>query len=94
MDAGVGAGEEIVVDVGDVADAVGFEATVDQPPLEDVEDQEGGRVPDVGGVVRGDPADVHRHPSSCRREVDDGAAGRVVQAQWPVRHPWGTRGAR
>ena len=56
-----GLGEQRVVDVGDVADALHRVATVDQPALQHVVGDERRRVAEVRGVVRGDPARVHQH---------------------------------
>src|SRR5690606_41472266 len=62
--------EDVVVDVGDVADAPGLVAPVAQPPLQDVVGQVGGRVPDVRRVVGRDAAGVHGD-DPAGRERDD-----------------------
>ena len=64
-----GLGQDAVVDVGDVADAPRVVAEVAQASLQDVVGQVGGGVAEVGRVVRGDPARVHRTRSdhSARR---------------------------
>ena len=54
-------GEQGIVDVGDVADALDGVAFVDQMALEQVVGDERRGVTEVRGVVRGDPARVHQH---------------------------------
>ena len=71
--------EEVVIDVGDVADAAGFVAPVPQAPLEDVVGQVGGGVAEVGGVVGRDAARIHGDELT-RFERDDRLASRVVEA--------------
>ena len=44
--------QDVVVDVGDVADAPGLVAEVPEPPLQDVEGQVDRGVAEMGGVVR------------------------------------------
>jgi hypothetical protein len=73
-----GLAQHVVVDVGDVAHALGLVAEVAQPALEDVVEHVGRRVPHVGGVVRRDAARVHLH-ERARLEGDHRLAGGVVQ---------------
>ena len=73
-----GLAQDVVVDVGDVADAPGLVAEVAEPALEDVEGQIDLGVPEVGRVVRGDPARVHGDQRR-RCEGDDLPLGRVVE---------------
>ena len=79
-----GLGEQRVVDVGDVADALHRVAQVDQPPLQHVVGDERRRVTEVGGVVRRDAARVHQHVV-VRLERHDGrravSYSRIVMAQ-------------
>ena len=64
--------DDLVVDVGDVGDVVHVEPGEDQVAAQDVEDQVGPAVADVGQVIDRRPADVHGHlPASAAR-----AAGR------------------
>ena len=76
----VGALEQRVVDVGDVLHVVDGVAGVPPHPVDQVEGQVGGRVPEVRGVVGRDAADVHP-----RRLVGAGghdlAAGGVVDLE-------------
>ena len=58
MPSRLGPFQQRVVDVGDVLHVVHLVARVQPAPVHQVERQIGGRVPEVGGVVRGDPADV------------------------------------
>ncbi len=51
--------QQRVVDVGDVLHVVHGDARVAHGAAQQVEGDVGVRVPEVGGVVRGDPADVH-----------------------------------
>ena len=71
-------GQDVVVDIGDVAYAAGLAAHVPQPPLQHVVGDAGGRVAQVGGVVGGDAAHVHAHHRR-RVEVDDGTPSSVVE---------------
>jgi hypothetical protein len=77
-----GLGEQRIVDVGDVAHAPHRVAHVDEATLQDVVVDEGGRVPEVGGVVGRDAARVHQH-LRARLERHHRSACRVVQ---PHRH--------
>jgi len=70
--------EQRVVDVGDVAHALDRVAEVEQAALEHVVEHERRRVPEVRGVVRGDPARVHQHVG-VRLERHHRLAGGVVQ---------------
>jgi hypothetical protein len=76
-------GEDLVVDVGDVAHQRHAEAVAPlQPPAQHVEDERGTDVPDVRRPLDGEPADVHGGLSRTQgREVAHGAGGRVVQAE-------------
>ena len=84
-----GALQQRVVDVGDVLDVVHVVPEVPPQPVDQVERQVGGGVAEVGGVVGGDPADVHRGrrrpgrsggpaPSRCRAGA---AAARCPRAR-------------
>ncbi len=75
-----GLAQQVVVDVGDVAHAQGAVADVAQPALEDVVEEVGGGVADVGGVVRRDAARVHGDDRP-RREVEHLAPGGVEEPQ-------------
>ena len=76
----VGPLEQRVVDVGDVLGVDDVEPAVEPLALEQVERQVGGRVAEVGGVVRGDAADVEA--GDVRRGArDEGAGAGVVDAQ-------------
>ena len=75
-----GCGQDVVVDVGDVAHAAGLAAHVPQPPLQHVVGDVGGGVPQVGGVVGRDAAHVHAHHLR-RVEIHHRAAGGVVEPQ-------------
>ncbi len=72
-------GEQRVVDVGDVPDALGVVTAVAQPSLEHVVEQVHRCVPDVGRVVRRDAARVQRHDGTGF-ERDDRLSGGVEQA--------------
>ena len=74
-----GLAQDVVVDVGDVAHALGVVAQVAQPALQHVVGQVGGGVAQVGGVVRGDAAGVHRD-QRAGLERDQRLPGRVVEA--------------
>ena len=74
-----GLAQDVVVDVGDVADALGLVAQVPQPALQHVVGQVGGGVAEVGGVVRRDAAGVHRH-DRARLERHHRPPGGVVEA--------------
>ena len=73
--------EDLVVDVGDVADERDTVAAVEQPAAEHVEDRRRTQVPDVRFALHGRPTDVDPHVA-----VDDGpqfggpAGGGVVQS--------------
>ena len=71
--------EQRVVDVGDVAHALGVVAQVAQAALQHVVEQVDGRVAEVGGVVGRDAARVHGDDRSGL-EGHDLLAGGVVQA--------------
>ena len=58
-----GAGDDLVFDVGDVADVVDVEPGPLEVPADHVEDQRRAPVTDVGDVVDGGAADVDRHLS-------------------------------
>jgi hypothetical protein len=51
--------EQRIVDVGDVLHVVHVVSGIAPVPVHQVEGQVGGCMPEVGGVVGGDPADVH-----------------------------------
>jgi hypothetical protein len=53
--------QDVVVDVGDVLGVGHLGAQVPEVPHQDVEVDVGEGVPEVGGVVRRDPADVKGH---------------------------------
>ena len=65
-----GALEQRVVDVRDVLDVVHVMARVAPDPLEDVEGDVGRGMPQVGGVVRRDPADVEQRGRAGRTRYD------------------------
>jgi len=73
-----GLAQDVVVHVGDVADAAGVVAPVPQAPLEHVVGEVDGGVADVGGVVRRDAARVHGD-DVAGRERHDLPPGRVVE---------------
>ena len=73
-----GLGEDGVVDVGDVAYQLHLMAKILEPADQEVIGEIGVRVAEMGGVVRGDTADVHLHLVS-RFERDDLPAGRVEE---------------
>jgi hypothetical protein len=73
-------GEQRVVDVGDVADALDRVALVEQMTLQDVVRDERRRMPEVGCVVGRDPAGVHEHVL-VGLERDDRLARRVVETE-------------
>ena len=74
-----GLAEEVVVDIGDVADTQRAMADVAKAALQDVVQHVGGGVAHVGGVVGRDPARVHGD-DRAGPEFGDLAAGGVVQA--------------
>ena len=74
--------EQRVVDVGDVLGDLDLESGVPQRAVHQVRGVVGVGVPEVGGVVRGDPADIQ--PGGARRQRGHrghSARARVVQAQ-------------
>ena len=74
--------EDLVVDVGDVADVGDVEPAGGQPAAQDVEGERGPHVADVRPALDGEPADVDgRLTRTQRREVADRAGGRVVEAE-------------
>ena len=73
--------QQRVVDVGDVLHVADFQALVAPHPHEGVEGQVGGRVPQVGRVIRRDPAHVQPRDAVERGAVDEPARGGVVQRQ-------------
>src|SRR5271155_5268073 len=66
---------EYVIDVGDVAADLRFDSQQAQHPAQRVDPDERGGMPEVGDVVRGDPAGVnpgvvqHRHPAPGEDEL-------------------------
>ena len=75
----LGPGENLVVDVGDVADVVDVEAARAQIAHDDVEGHEAAGVAEMAIVVGGDPADVHAHLARFdRRELFLAACESVV----------------
>ena len=72
--------EQRVVDIGGVLDVVDLVPGVEQLTVDEVEREIGGRVTEMGGVVRGDPADVHACDGP-RRHLAGLPAGRVEQPQ-------------
>jgi hypothetical protein len=74
----VGTLDQRVVDVGDVLDVVDQQPRVTPGPVEQVEGDVGVRVPEVGGVVRGDAADVHARGPVGRPDLDHGLRLGVV----------------
>ena len=78
----VGLGEDLVVDVGDVADVGDLEPAVGQPAAQHVEGERRAHVPDVRAPLHGEPADVDGGLTGTQgREVADRTGGRVVQAE-------------
>ena len=73
-----GLGQDGIVDVGDVAHQLHLMAEVLKPADQEVVGEIGVRVAEMGGVVRGDTADVHLHLVS-RFERDDLPPGRVEE---------------
>ena len=74
--------DDVVVDVGDVGDVADLDATPLEVAAQDVVDQQRPPVADMGDVVDGGPADVHRDLARLARfEVDDTPEGSVMQAQ-------------
>ncbi len=80
--------QQRVVDVRDVLHVVHVVAVVEPHPVDEVEGEVGGRVPEVRRVVRRDAADV-RPGGGARRGGADLARGRVEQPQGPrfARYP-------
>jgi len=77
-----GAAEDVVVDIGQVLHVRHCISVVGEVPMQDVEDQVGEGVPEVGRVVRGDPAHVQAdRPRAERLERRNGRAASVVQAE-------------
>ena len=78
----VGLGQDLVVDVGDVADVGDVETARGQPAPQDVERERGTDVAHVRRPLDGEPADVDGRPTGTQgREVADRTGGRVVQAE-------------
>ena len=76
-----GAGQDLVVDIGDVADIENREAPRPKDAPEEVEDRRRPAVPEVGVVRDGEAADVHPNlPRMDRGEGLDVAGQRVVEA--------------
>src|SRR6185503_19683071 len=85
-------GDDLVVDIGDVADHGDLQATELQPPAQDVEVQPGTQVADVRGALHRRTAQVDRGPASLQRdEVPVRAGCGVVELE---RHPAILRAAR
>ena len=90
-----GALQQGIVDVGDVLDVVHVVPEVPPHPVDQVERQVGGGVTEVGGVVGGDPADVHgggrgrgRSAGPARSRCRAGAAAaRSRRARERLRRP-------
>ncbi len=77
-----GLGEDLVVDVGHVADERDREARPAQPAHQDVESDLGPQVPDVGLALHGGPAHVDADLTwHCGHEVPHVARGGVEQAK-------------
>ena len=76
----VGPLEQRIVDVGDVLHVVHLVPEVQPQPLNQVERQVGGGMPEMGGVVGRDPAHVHggRRPGDHRAHL---TVGGVVEPQ-------------
>ncbi len=86
-------GEQRIVDVGDVADALDGVPLVDQMALQHVVRDERGGVPEVRGVVWRDPARVHEDVITGL-ERNDRLARRVVQLKDRHAQPSTTLGSR
>ena len=82
--------QDVVVDVGDVANAVRLVTGVAQSALQDVEGQVDEGVAQVRRVVRRDAAAVHRHERSGV-EREDAAARRVVEVHQLESRPRASR---
>ena len=67
-----GGADDVIVDVGDVAYIAHLVASIDQPALQHVVGDIGRGVPEVGGVVGRDAADVHRHALAGRIDGEEG----------------------
>src|SRR5699024_7809557 len=78
-----GLGEDLVVDVGDIADQGDLQSVAaDQPPAQDVEGHREPDVTDVRGTLGGEATDVDADPSGLQRhEVPQLAGGGVIEAQ-------------
>ncbi len=77
-----GAGDDLVVDVGDVRDVGDLVARPDQIATQHVEDQRESTVPEMGRPVHGRTAHVHRDPARVPGgEGDDLPPGGVEQRQ-------------
>ena len=76
--------EQRVVDVGDVLDVAHLVAGVAPGPVEQVEGDVGGRVAEVGGVVRRDAADVHPGDRAGVGRQDATAGGVADPSGGPV----------
>ena len=75
-------GEDLVVDVGDVADERHLEALVDQPPAQHVEVDRRAHVAHVRLRLHRQPAHVHARPALLQGdEVADVARGGVVEPE-------------
>ena len=77
-----GAFEQGLVDVGDVLGVVDVQALVEPVAVHQVEGDHRGGVPEVGGIVGGDAADVHRGALAAGLDrLEQARRGGVVQAQ-------------
>ena len=65
-----GAADDLVFDVGDVADIGDLQATGAQPTVDHVEGQHHPRMTQMAQVVDGDAADVHPHLACTQRHED------------------------
>src|SRR5699024_1525001 len=76
-----GLGQDLVVDIGDVAHQGDLEATAPQPPHQDVEGDRATQVADVWGPLHGSATQVDAHvPSGTGHEVADFTGGGIMQA--------------
>ena len=94
---GGGLAEDLVVDVGDVADEADLLAAALEPAAQDVEGDAAAHVADVGRALDGGTTQVDRHQAGGGRggQRHDGAGGGVVHTQGRrVRSGGGVGGAR
>lgn len=75
--------QNLVVDIGDVANVRDVVAAGSQPSPDDVESHSTANVPHVRRPLDGGAAYVHAHPTGFDRgELTDRSSGRVMQAKY------------